>query len=441
VSLPDPPHVAAEGRTWSLVLGGSLLRLGLGLATGILIVRALLPAGYAGYAVASTIMVVLGLLVDFGITGSAVARIARAVSGPSGASPTAGVLARQFAAARIGVAVLAVGVVVLIVPVLGGDRVGTDRSILAVAGIMFLASTGSSVVSALHQATSRFGTQTLVLTAHAAIALGLAAALAAVDRLSMSTTFVVVGAIPALIGAGIGIARLDPRVRSAWLRSPTAIAVDAGRGVRRFFGDGRWLGLHNIGEALLQRSDLLVLLAWVDPVTLGLYGVAVSVVTKIDIVMYWSVFNTLLPRASTLTPAELRPFLRRTMRRNAWIALTVVGGALAAPALVPLVYGDAYAPAVTYLRLLLGVAVIDLFLAPVTLLAFPLRRLEWLAMSAGLRASTCLAVALVAVPEHGVMGAIAARYASRVVGAAIVLPLMWRASSRAIRTVEAGAPR
>jgi hypothetical protein len=76
-------------------------------------------------------------------------------------------------------------------------------------------------------------------------------------------------------------------------------------------------------------------------------------------------------------------------------------------------------------QLLLGVMMLDVVLTPLLLLPLAYRQPRLLAGADGLRAITLVLVALALIPAFGAIGAIAARLAARIAGAALVLGALW----------------
>ena len=97
---------------------------------------------------------------------------------------------------------------------------------------------------------------------------------------------------------------------------------------------------------------------------------------------------------------------------------------LAEPFIV-LFYGADFAPAVTFVRLLLGVMVLDVLLTPFLLLPLAYRQPRLLAAADATRAITLVVVGVAAIPLYGAFGAVAARLAARLAGAALVLGALW----------------
>jgi O-antigen/teichoic acid export membrane protein len=80
---------------------------------------------------------------------------------------------------------------------------------------------------------------------------------------------------------------------------------------------------------------------------------------------------------------------------------------------------------VVFLRLLLGVMILDIMLAPLLLLPLAYRQPRVLAAADGARAVTLVLAALALIPVYGPFGAIGARLAARLAGAGLVLASLY----------------
>src|SRR4029078_4646467 len=124
---------------------------------------------------------------------------------------------------------------------------------------------------------------------------------------------------------------------------------------------------------------------------------------------------------------KITTYLRRGMLRGTLIGLGLLLLIPGAEPLIVLVYGAEFAAAVTFFRLLLGVMIFDVLLTPFLLLPLAYRQPKLLAAPDALRAVTRVLVAVGPIPIFGAFGAIAARLAARVAGAALVLGALWLA--------------
>jgi O-antigen/teichoic acid export membrane protein len=105
-------------------------------------------------------------------------------------------------------------------------------------------------------------------------------------------------------------------------------------------------------NALSAQLDLAVIVAFLDPVALGLYGVALTIARLIFIVQQ-SIISVLFPHASGLDPEMAIALVGRAARISTLVSI-VLGAILLAivPTLLPMVYGPAFDAALPIIPLL-----------------------------------------------------------------------------------------
>jgi O-antigen/teichoic acid export membrane protein len=96
-----------------------------------------------------------------------------------------------------------------------------------------------------------------------------------------------------------------------------------------------------------------------------------------------------------------------------------------APLFIGLIYGVEFVAAVPLFQLLVGVMVFDVLLTPALLLPLAYQQPRLLAAGDAARAATLIGFGVALIPPFGAEGAIAARLASRVAGAVVVLGALW----------------
>jgi O-antigen/teichoic acid export membrane protein len=98
---------------------------------------------------------------------------------------------------------------------------------------------------------------------------------------------------------------------------------------------------------------------------------------------------------------------------------------LARPVIITL-YGAEFAAAVPLFQLFLAVVALETFVAPWTLLAFPLERPQWLAVAELVRVIVLAGAASTLIPVWGPGGAIAAKFVARAAGVGLLLAALAR---------------
>jgi O-antigen/teichoic acid export membrane protein len=285
----------------------------------------------------------------------------------------------------------------------------------------------SGAVSAMLQATSQFGRLTVVMLANAVVTAMLALLLVVLDALTLTTAIVVLGIIPSLICTALGYRLLPGR----WpLGLPTLTVVrPTARALLRF---GSWLWVAGLLGMVASQVDVLLLNHWGSAATVGTYALAVGLASKADVVNQ-SLHAVLLPAASGLRSAEdVRSFVRRGVARSAVVGLMLLVLIPLARPLIGTIYGARYLPAVGLFQALLVVALLDLFITPLVMLAYTFDRPRLLAAHGLARVVGLGGGALLLIPGFGASGAVAARLAGSVAAALVVLVFLYRVRSSSV---------
>ena len=205
---------------------------------------------------------------------------------------------------------------------------------------------------------------------------------------------------------GTVLAWLARREDAAASGRGTAAGVPVGvvRLARRLWWEGRTGQLSAVVSLLHLRLDLAVVALFHPPAVVGVYSVAVLVGE-----MLWLIPGALQPLLMHSAAGRDRERDRRTLLAVRWgVAATALGGAVllaAAPALLPRLFGPAYAGAVPALRALLpGIVVF----AAGSVLAGDFigrGRAAWNTRAGLLTLAVNLAAGLLLIPAHGAVGA------------------------------------
>jgi O-antigen/teichoic acid export membrane protein len=410
---------------WLFVTSGSVARLGLGFIASIIIARALGPAAFGVYAVLATVGSITGVVVDLGLTTATVRRVAAAW--PQNIDRT-----NEIWQVFVWLRIIIVGVVIGVLLMLAGpisslilDVSGRDQYLrLALLGVVATALSGS--VTGMLQATNHFGRLSAVLVVNSGLTAILALGLMLAGQLTIMTALLVLGIGTSLVSIGLaywllpGTWRLQPPDRRLISRD--------GHDLVRF---GAWLWLGSLFAVLSLYLDVLIVNHWVAVGTVGVYALAVNLATKVEVVNH-SLYTVLLPTASSLkSHEEIRSYIRRGLLRSGAISLLLLPLIPLALPLITLFYGETYAPAASLFQGLLLVAIFNVMVTPLLMLAFTYDRPKLIALSDGLRAFTLVVVALVLVPQIGTTGAIIAKFCAAVAGSAVILVFLLRTLSRA----------
>jgi O-antigen/teichoic acid export membrane protein len=412
-----PTLVDPITRGWAVVTSAGVARLGLGFVASLVIARALGPADFGTYAVLAASVGIVGGLAEGGLTEAAVLRISAVWPDKPGDAQQR---ARVFFWLRLGLAALVVAAGCLVAGLLAQGVLNTDEVLLRWALLGIVATAASGAVSAILQATGAFGRMSSLTLFNTGLTAVLAAGLALASRLDLLAALVVLG-----IGTSLATFMLGHwMLPSHWsLRLPKSVELRAEAG--HLGRTGRWLWLASVFAMLTANAEILLLNRWAALPLVGAYALALNLATKADLVNT-SLYTVLLPGVATLDDrGKIATYLRRGMLRGGLIGIGLLLLIPVSEPLIVLVYGAEFVAAVTFFQLLLGVMIFDVLLTPFLLLPLAYRQPRLLAAADALRAITLVLVALGLIPLYGAIGAIVARFAARVAGAALVLGTLW----------------
>jgi O-antigen/teichoic acid export membrane protein len=406
-------------RGWAVVTSAGVARLGLGFVASLVIARALGPAAFGAYAVLAASVGIVGGLAEGGLTEAAVLRISAIWQA---SSDDAQQRARVFFWLRLGLASAVVALGCLVAAPLSQRVLNVDDGLLRWALLGIVATAASGAVSAMLQATGAFVRMSSLTLFNTGLTAVLAAGLALASRLDLFAALVVLGLGTSVATFLLGRWMLPAR----WsLRLPPAAQIRAE--ARPLVRTGRWLWLASAFAMLTANAEVLLLNRWAALPLVGAYALALNLASKADLVNT-SLYTVLLPGVATLDQrGKISMYLRRGMLRGGLIGLGLLLLIPVAEPLIVVFYGPEFAAAVPFFRLLLGVMVFDVLLTPFLLLPLAYRQPKVLAAADALRATTLVLVALGLIPIYGALGAILARFAARVAGAALVLGALWLA--------------
>lgn len=402
-------------RGWAVVATGSAARLALGFIASILIARSLGPEGFAVLAVLAAASGIAGALADLGLSDAAVKRVAEVRARDLAVAERRG---RAFFWLRLGASAVLVLACGLAAGSISRDILGLSADpwllVLALAGV--LATAASGAVTTLLQAVGRFGAVTAVMLTNSGLTALLAVGLALAGALNLVTALLILGVVTSL--AAFAVARhLLPTGWSLGFPGSSVLRAE-GAPLIRF---GGWLWLGGLFAALAAQLDLLLLNRLSEAAIVGVYGLALNLAAKVDVVNH-SLYTVLLPAASGLRGEDsVRSYLRRGLIRSALLSAALAPLFPLAGPIIHLFYGPAYSAAAPLFQLLLAVAIFEIVATPFLLLAFTFDRPRLVAGADATRAATLGMACLLLIPILGPTGAAIARLASRLAGAAVIL--------------------
>lgn len=424
-------------RGWTVMMGGTVGRLLLGLVSSILIARALEPSEFGVFAVLAAAAGIVGVIADLGLSTTAVKRIAMGW-------PENDDLAHQRWQAYVVLRAVTCSLVVLI-PILLAEPIATrvlqldapgSAGLLRLAMLGVLATALSGAINVALQGTQRFGRLSLALLFNSALTALLAVLLAWAGMLTLVTALLVLGIATSLATLALGYGLLP----AGWGLERTAFDRQRlhaeGRELLSF---GRWLWIGSIFAVLTAQLDVLLLNRYAAAAVVGSYALALNLASKADVVNQ-SLRVVLLPAAAALgTVGNLRAYVVRGLRRSGLISLALLLLIPLAGPLITTLYGPEYFAAAPLFRALLLVVIFDVMTAPLLLLAFPLNRPKLIAAADALRAVTLALIAVALIPSMGAWGAVLAKLVAKVAGAALIVGALWL-SRRHREPPDAGEP-
>jgi O-antigen/teichoic acid export membrane protein len=398
---------------WAIVTGAGLARLGLGFVASVVVARALGPSNFGVYAVLAATVGIVAAIAEGGLTEAAVQRMASVW--PSASARERG---RSYFWLRLGAATFVVAIGCALAGPISERVLGLpdDGGLLRWALVGIVATALSGAVSAMLQATGRFGHMSAISLTNAASTSALAVVLAAFGQLTLVSALVVLGIGTSLASFAVGRSLLP----EGWtLRPPGRSELRAE--AQPLLETGRWLWIAGLCAMLTANLDVLLLNRWGSLATVGAYALALNLATKADVVNQ-SLYTVLLPTASALQqPEDVARYLWRGLVRSIVISVLLLPLIPLAEPFIVLVYGAEYAAAVGIFRLLLGVVIFDVLATPVLLLPLSYKRPHLLAAADALRAGTLGVAGTLLIPVYGAAGAVAARLGAKVAGAALVV--------------------
>ncbi len=206
------------------------------------------------------------------------------------------------------------------------------------------------------------------------------------------------------------------------------------------------LFVFNVFKAFVQNLDRLLLGHLLGPVAVGLYVFAYRLVVQPVASVVGAVGTYLFPYLSRLQqdPPALRRAYGDAMRGLAAVTLPVaVLAAVAAPALVPTIWGERWTAAIPLIQVMGLLAVLQAYVSPVGQLLKSLDRPHWLLWwSVGITAAVA-ALLWVGVREGGVVGAVWGITLAYALGALVIMRItaslirfgardLWRTSGKPV---------
>jgi O-antigen/teichoic acid export membrane protein len=377
-------------------LGARFAAVPLALVSSILLARTLQPAGKGVYATVVTFADLSLVLGSLGISTAAVYYLAQSSEDVEQTRATVlGLCLVVGLAVSLGlVAVAAVSLV------RGGGQGSWALAVVAPVGVISLGRAGlESFFRAQHRirtinAAAVVSSLAFVLLIALAV---LGPGLSATSAVALRVVSILAATVVLVVAArSTGVAVPRPR-----LHVPTA---------RLLLAYGLPYAAYSIVQSFSNRFDYILLRVFGDASTVGIYSVAVGQAELLWI-LPTAVGFVLFPRVAALVRDDSERAARETAAVLRWNVLLTSAGALVlavlATPLTRIVYGDAFVPAVTPLRILLVGIVASSFLQVLSSLLLGTGRLRLMILTTAGGFALNLGCNLVLIPRYGMKGAAA----------------------------------
>ena len=403
-------------RDVAYLVGGNVLKLGLGLAASIIIFRALGPSDAGRFTLVLSILGLLSIVAEFGLRDAAVNYIARWL--PSSPERAAAV-ARTFFAVKFILSALATTVAVIAAGFIASQFYpGLDLADLIRLGAFSLLMNGLlAFVVVVLQAQQRFGAISLIgilqTLARAAVILVLFLS----QHLNLYTLMLLESLVP--LGVFVYSLRFIPRAFRVF-RDPLFAHFSL------LWHFAKWIALAALASAIFLKLDVLMLSFYRAPAEVGLYAAAFALVGKLDVVKNAVVTSAFPDACRRSEKSDLRLYVLQSLRLTALVSLAALPLFAIGGYLVELLYGAEYRGSVAALYPLLAAFLIGLNAEPVAYVLYPLNQPRWIAASDLFQLAFNVLANLALIPAFGIIGAAWGVLLTRIVALGITFFLVRR---------------
>ena len=380
-------------RNVGVLLAGNVAKLGFGVVASALTYRALRPGDAGRFAIAMGLVSLFSFVAEFGFRDAAVNYIAGAAT-----TAEAEAVARSFLMAKLVFGTLAAALLAGLAGWIVNGWYGgaVQPELVRLAALTLLTGGLLNYVQTLLEARQTFGALSLISMLQALLRAGVIAALFFSGRLALWPLVGIEVVLP------IALFAVGQRALPAALRPRLVASLGAHFG--RLWRFSRWIAVAAVASTIFLSLDVLLLGHFRPAAEVGLYGAALALLAKFEVVQN-AILTSSFPEACRYrTRAELRAYVTRTLRLT---GLASIGFLLILPfsgLLVAGLYGQAYAGAVLpFVILLVGLA-IGLNAQPAAFILYPLGRPRWIAGGDVLQLIVFAALGLALAPRYGAVG-------------------------------------
>ncbi len=409
-------------RNVAVLLSGNLVKLAFGLLASVLTYRALAPADAGRLAIVMGLVSLFSFVAEFGFRDAAVNYIAGTAS-PAEAQA----VARSFLMAKLVFGTLAAALLAGLAGwIVNGWYAGAVRpGLIRLAALTLLTGGLLNYVQTLLEARQTFGALSLISMGQALLRAIIIVALFLTSRIALWP----------LVGIEVVLPLVLLVVGQRFLPSDLRPRLLASLGTR--FGQlwrfSRWIAVAAIASTIFLSLDVLLLGHFRPAAEVGLYGAALALLAKFEVVQN-AVLTSSFPDASQYrTKADLRAYVARTLRLTGLASFAfLLILPLASVLMVGLygtayLYGAAYAGATLPFAILVVGFVIGLNAQPAAFVLSPLERVRYIAAGDVLQLFFFTGLGLWLIPVYGALGAALAVLARQILGAGMTALFVKRA--------------
>ncbi|MFL5732748.1 MAG: oligosaccharide flippase family protein [Chloroflexia bacterium] len=430
-----------------VTLGGRGAQMLLGLAGNVISARALGPIDFGRFGLVMATVTICGTLADAGLTYTAIKFIAQ----HSERNPDrAHAVARTYMALRLLTGSLAALLGILLAAPIALFVLGQPdlTPYLQLGFATLFALSISSYPGTVLVALRLFGRLSITSVLNAAITLAGILLLLGTGHLTLTGLIAwnvllpLASTLPAWFFLPTGwlpwrtVSQPIPRLLSALPAAAHHAFTAQDSLTREILTFSKWMLVSALGSIIVAQGDIILLGRLAGPAAVGVYSVALALALRLD-TLNQSLLTIMMPRASRLeTPNDIRTYTRRVLSGSLALASFLAVVALLAQPLIVLLYGPRYIPSTGLFLALTPVVLFDLATSSLFLIALPLNRPRVLAAADWLRVAVLAVSGWLLIPPFSAYGAAAARFLSRVAGAAYTFQALRHALPSAPLTPE-----
>lgn len=400
----------------ALLTTGNLVRLGIGVVASALMYRALAPANAGRLAIILGLVSLFSFVAEFGFRDAAVNEIAGAAS-----RAEAEAVARSFLMAKLLFGTLAAALLAGLAGwIVNGWYGGTVQpDLVRLAALALLSGGLLNYVQTLLEARQTFGALSLISMLQGVLRAGAIGVLFLTGRIALWPLIGLEVALPlALLVYGQRL--LPPELR------PRLLAT-LGTHFGRLWRFSRWIAVAAAASTIYLSLDVVLLGHFRPAAEVGLYGAALALLAKFDVVQN-AILTATFPEACRYRSRDdLRAYVRRSLQITGLASLAFLLVLPIAGPLLLILYGVPYAGATLPFAILLVGFVVGLNAQPTAFVLYPLDRVRWIAAGDVLQLLFMAALGLWLIPLEGALGAALAVLATRILGAGLTTTFVTRA--------------